>query len=36
MRINPRKIRKFSEGLGQHLNAFLKLLALKKHQDASA
>jgi hypothetical protein len=36
MRINFRKIRKFSEGFGQHLNAFLKPLALKKHQDVSA
>jgi hypothetical protein len=33
MRINSGK---FSEGLGQLLNAFLKLFALKKHHDASA
>jgi hypothetical protein len=36
MRINPEKSRKFSKGFGQHLNAFLKPFALKKHQDASA
>jgi hypothetical protein len=33
MRINSRK---FSEGFGQQINAFLKPFALKKHQDASA
>jgi hypothetical protein len=36
MRINSRKSGKCSEGFGQHLNAFLKPFALKKHQDASA
>jgi hypothetical protein len=36
MRINSRKIPKILEGFGQHLNAFLKPFALKKHQDASA
>jgi hypothetical protein len=36
MRINPRKVRKFSEGFGQLLIAVLKPFALKKHQDASA
>jgi hypothetical protein len=33
MRINSKK---FSEGFGQLLNAFLKPFAVKKHQDASA
>jgi hypothetical protein len=36
MRINPRKIRKISEGFGQLLIALLKPFALKKNQDASA
>jgi hypothetical protein len=36
MIINSKKSEKFCEGFGQHLNAFLKPFALKKHQDASA
>jgi hypothetical protein len=36
MRINPEKSEKFLEEFGQHLGAFLKPLALKKHRDASA
>jgi hypothetical protein len=36
MRINPEKFGKFSRELGQLLIVFLKPLALRKHQDASA
>jgi hypothetical protein len=36
VRIIPEKSRKFWEEFGQHLNAFLKPFALKKHYDASA
>jgi hypothetical protein len=36
MRIIPEKSGKFSGDLGEHLGAFLKPLALKKHRDASA
>jgi hypothetical protein len=31
-----RKVQKILGRIGQHLNAFLKPFALKKHQDASA
>jgi hypothetical protein len=36
MTINSKKTRKFPEGFGQHLNAFLEPFALKKDQDALA